>query len=301
MQVQEHVKNPILNLLEKENVNQQDFATIDSIIYELAKERRKGNLSKSDIAKMNRSLGKEFLEETIQGYGLRKPYGYAGDFLMIDKIYTYHMSSNPKMRIWDEYFHQKEAPKAVRNRKAYFKSWISQKACEHAGLTLLNLASGPARDLFEMYQSFPHTRDILTTCVDMDKHAIQYAKNLNAPFKDNIHFIQKNIFKYTPQQSYDLIWSAGLFDYFRDEDFVKILRKLRSFLKEGGEIVIGNFNEDHNPSRDYMEIFGEWYLYHRTEAELILLAKAAGFDPEQIKVGKEPEQVNLFLHLTNRP
>ncbi len=47
-----------------------------------------------------------------------------------------------------------------------------------------------------------------------------------------------------------------------------------------------------------MELFGEWYLNHRSEEHLIYLAKNAGFEANQIRVGKEPENVNLFLHIT---
>ncbi len=46
-----------------------------------------------------------------------------------------------------------------------------------------------------------------------------------------------------------------------------------------------------------MELFGEWFLYHRTEEHLINLAEQAGFDKEKISIGRENEGVNLFLHL----
>jgi extracellular factor (EF) 3-hydroxypalmitic acid methyl ester biosynthesis protein len=42
-----------------------------------------------------RDLGADFLNDTMQGLALRKPHGYAGDFEIIDRIYTQHISSNP--------------------------------------------------------------------------------------------------------------------------------------------------------------------------------------------------------------
>ena len=48
-----------------------------------------------------------------------------------------------------------------------------------------------------------------------------------------------------------------------------------------------------------MEIFGDWYLTYRTECELISLAKKAEFSLNNIRIGIEPEQVNLFLHIKN--
>ena len=72
---------------------------------------------------------------------------------------------------------------------------------------------------------------------------------------------------------------------------------MKNWILPDGEIIIGNFNEANNPSRGYMEIFGEWFLHHRTEDDLRSLAEKAGFKDTQIKIGKEDEDVNLFLHL----
>lgn len=131
----------------------------------------------------------------------------------------------------------------------------------------------------------------------MDPKAIEYAKTLTEQFLDKINFINKNIFRFQTDQKFDMIWSAGLFDYFNDKAFVSLLRRFKEWIKPCGEIIIGNFNEDHNPSRDYMEIFGEWYLNHRTESQLAELAIEAGYSEKNISIGREPENVNLFLHI----
>lgn len=284
-------------LLHMNTLSQNDFDKIDGIIESMSADLKRGLLSRKDIATINTNFGEDFLENTIQGYGLRKPYGYAGDFLMIDKIYTYATSENPKFKIWDEYFHRQSAPKAVRNRKAYFKKIIAERTNVNPQLELLDVASGPARDLFEMYSHLPSDKKIKTTCVEMDKNAVAYAQKLNKAFLDEIHFIQQNIFKYKEDTKYDIIWSAGLFDYFNDKAFLFMLKRFKKWLKPDGEIIIGNFNENHNPSRDYMEIFGEWFLIHRTEEQLKKLAMQAGFEKQMIHIDHEPENVNLFLHI----
>jgi extracellular factor (EF) 3-hydroxypalmitic acid methyl ester biosynthesis protein len=91
--------------------------------------------------------------------------------------------------------------------------------------------------------------------------------------------------------------SFGLLDYFNDKAFILTLKKMKNWLKLNGEIIIGNFNENHNPSRDYMELFGEWFLNHRTEIKLKELAEKAGFKSENVRIGKEKENINLFLHI----
>ena len=285
------------SLLRKGKISREDFCKIDNIVALISSQIKNNILSKSDVSKINANFPEEFIKNTVQGHGLSKPFGYAGDFMMIDKIYTYHKSDKPEYSIWDEYFHEQSAPIAVRNRKEYFKNVINQKMAENPKLKLLDVASGPARDLYEVYSKLSFDQTIQTTCIEMDENAILFAKGLNQEFLDSIKFVHKNIFRHQESEKYDLIWSAGLFDYFSDKAFLMVLSRFKEWLKVGGEIIIGNFNEDYNPSRDYMEIFGEWYLNHRTEDQLFKLAIFAGFKGRQIKIEREPENVNLFLHL----
>jgi len=184
---------------------------------------------------------------------------------------------------------------AVRNRKQYFKEKMVEKLAEKYS-EILNVASGPARDLLELYTENPGI-EIDTTCIEVDESAIEYAKILNSKFLDKIVFVKSDIFKFQTERKFDLIWSAGLFDYFNDRAFVLLVQKFRKWLKDDGEIIIGNFNEKHNPSRSYMEMFGEWSLNHRSEEDLYRLAAIAGFREEKVHVGRESENVNLFLHL----
>jgi len=274
----------------------EDFRYIDGYIEYINYLIKAGLLAADDIEKLKQAWSPDFLNNTIQGFGLRKPYGYAGDFMIIDKIYRKEVSSIPRFKIWDEYFHEQAAPIAVRNRKDYFISQL-KRVTSKTPISLLNVASGPCRDLLELYTVISNHDAVSTTCVEMDPNAVEYAESVLGKFKNNVEFVNKNIFKYSPTETYDVIWSAGLFDYFDDRAFRLLLKKFKSWVKPNGEIIIGNFNQDHNPSRAYMEIFGEWSLIHRTERQLIQLALDAGYNQEQITVGHEKQNVNLFLHI----
>jgi extracellular factor (EF) 3-hydroxypalmitic acid methyl ester biosynthesis protein len=97
---------------------------------------------------------------------------------------------------------------------------------------------------------------------------------------------------------YDVIWSAGLFDYFSDRTFKLLLRRLIPNIAPGGQLVIGNFS-DSNPNHHWLH-FCEWHLHHRSSEQLVRLALEAGAQHENVSIGKEPEGVNLFLHI-NQP
>lgn len=287
----------ILESILSQNVFQeQQYAVFESVLQEIH-----SNVGNENVIYELKEIRQKFPHInspiTMQGMAFSKPHGYAGDYEIIDKIYTEWKSDDPTYRCWDEYFHLQDAPRAVRNRKKYYIDLLNKLIENHSGTTVkvLNLASGPCRDIKEFFDHNPSS-NIEFYCVELDSNAIAYAKQLLGDYSARVHFINKNIFRYYPDQKYDLIWSAGLFDYFDDKTFTKLLSRFIPFRNQGAEIVIGNFT-DANPTMPYMEIIGEWVLNCRNERRLIELAIEAGSDPECIQVNTEPARVNLFLHI----
>ena len=278
------------------SLNRANFRFLDRILFQVNAEVAKGNLSSSCLAEIHDMFDTEFLEETVQGRGFMKPNGYPGDYLFLDKIYTGHISSNPKYAIWDEYVQQHAAPNAVRNRKEYFKGLVIKKARSMKSLNIMNVVSGSGRELLETFNEATN-KNIAVSCVEIDEEAIDYSKCLNSDYQDRIAYVHSNIFRFNTKEKFQMIWSAGLFDYLNDRAFVLLLKKFRGWLAQRGEIIVGNYNEEHNPSRDYLEILGDCHLIHRTEQQLWELAKKAGFSNHQIKVTHLDDKVILYLHL----
>lgn len=299
MQATSHVlQQPIAflqNIIERGGPEVQEYEALALIAGELYQEYQAGSFSAVDLQILQQSFSEACLAATLHGHSISKPYGYAGDFMIIDKIYREYVTPDQRFAKWDRLWHSLAATKAVRNRKTYFKQVMTNRLDQQEHINLLNVASGPARDLAELY-SLIEPEQLHTVCVEADLRAIQYAKELNRSHEKMIRFIQQNIFRYEPNESFDTIWSAGLFDYFSDAVFVKMLRRFVSWTSPGGEIIIGNFCSS-NPSRPFMELLGDWYLQHRSAAELTALALEAGIAKSHIRVEKESASVNLFLHV----
>jgi len=259
---------------------------------------QQGEINQETIEGVRRKLGAVLNKETLLGWSFTKPYGYAGDFSIIDRVYTYSLSSDPRYFRWDTFFVKLSAAAAVRNRKTYFKNLLLRKTLESPRtLRVLNLASGPARDLLEFLQENPDA-DIHITCVELDPRAIAYAKKLLGDFNDRVTFVERNVFKYHTSDTFDLIWSAGLFDYFTDDVFVRLIRRFyNDMLAKEGELIVGNFHP-RNPSRPEMELLGDWFLNHRTEDQLEQLAREAVPNVGPITIDQEPEGISLFLRMT---
>ncbi|MEN3941113.1 class I SAM-dependent methyltransferase [Prosthecobacter sp. SYSU 5D2] len=276
----------------------QEYSVLNRAVRHLGDAVRGGSLYQNEVSAYILDLTQNHLQGTMQAQALERKYGYSGDFEIIDHIYTRHTNPDPKLRLWDLFFHSQAAPVAVRNRKGYFQDLMQSHLDNQQGkgpLAVLNVASGPARDVREFLQNNPEAQ-VSMDCVDMDAHAIQYARKLCSPWASKLTFHHRNVLRFVPTRGYHLTWSAGLFDYLSDRVFVHVLKAMMAVTQPGGEVVIGNFS-DFNPSRDYMELLGHWQLIHRSRETLTTLAARAGASPDQVQIFWEPEGVNYFLHI----
>ncbi|WP_394561231.1 class I SAM-dependent methyltransferase [Aquipseudomonas alcaligenes] len=251
------------------------------------------SLTKAELTRLWDSFGKVFSAETLQGFSARKPYGYAGDFDIIERIYARNVSKDPELCRWDHFFHWQVACKAVCNRKTYFIDVLQRLQSANPDARVLDVACGSCRGIYEFLKANPQSR-LAFDCIDLDDKAIAHARKLVSALQ--VELWQGDAFRRSfPSKHYDVVWSAGLFDYLEDRPFRILLRRLARTVKPGGELIIGNFTEP-NPSRAYME-FGDWVLIHRTADKLLALAAQAGITHREIAIHQEPIGLNLFMHI----
>ena len=246
---------------------------------------------------VRRVLAPTLTVETMQGFSYLRPHGYSGDYEVIDRIYSFWHASDPQLIRWDQYFHAQTAPRAVRNRKAYFGALVDEldsTSRDHVG-QVLNIGSGPGRDIEEYLNAHPDV-DVHIDSIDSDAKAVAFASQLCAPHASRVAFNCLNALKYNPTKRYDLIWSAGLLDYFSERTFKMFVKRYYAALAPGGSLVIGNFGPG-NTSRAYMELVGDWHLHHRSRSALIAIGESCGVETSKIQVDEEAEGVNLFLRL----
>lgn len=247
--------------------------------------------------------GAELDRSLLHERGRQKPLGYAGDYLMIDWIYTKKACPSGTGAFWDEFFHRQAAPTAVRNRKEYFINLFGQLCRQRGkGISVLNLASGSCRDVAEAIErTAPLSRGSLFHCVDVERKAVEYASMLLQPHLPAVALQWQiaSVFKFRTNRQYDLVWSAGLFDYLNDDAAVMLLRKMWGCVNVGGTMVIGNFHPN-NPNRNYLEWCGGWFLIHRTGHDLTSLFLRAGIPENCLYIEQEPLGICVFCVATKR-
>ena len=286
-QLSDEERQFLAQLVEKGGPDPHEYKEFTAIV---------NNLEDEELEFFREVIRDSLNENTLIGHGYVKPFGYPGDFSIIHNIYQKYVNPDRKYSNWDRFFQNQAGAHAVRNRKEYFLNRCAEiDKRDKKETRILILGSGPATDVNEYLQSHPDS-SIHFDLVDFDQNAIDFAKSQNEQFKDSIDYFKINVLRFKPYQWYNLIWSAGLFDYFKDKHFVYMINKYYKYLTEGGEFIIGNFSNS-NPTRRLMEVLSDWYLNHRSKYDLVRMAIEAEAREEQVEVEMEELGVNLFLRI----
>lgn len=114
-------------LVDKGGPDVEDFYDLDAWIAEIAEQAKKGILSADDLKRLREVMGDAFTIETMQGFAFWKPHGYAGDYEIIDRIYTRYVSDKTNLSKWDLFWQEHAAAHAVRNRVDYLCRLLDKK------------------------------------------------------------------------------------------------------------------------------------------------------------------------------
>jgi hypothetical protein len=274
-------------LIEKGGPELQDYDNFTSIV---------NNLEPVKIDDFRNKIKTILNKNTLIGHGFVKPYGYPGDFTLIDKIYSFEINQDLQFKNWDLFFQNQPGANAVRNRKDFFVEYCKNLSQRKENAKVLILGSGPASDVYEFLTSYSGGNSINIDLIDFDQNAIDFSMEKNRKFNGQISYNKINALRFNSYKLYDLIWSAGLFDYFKDKHFSFLIRKYINCLTDDGEMVISNFSTK-NPTKRLMEVLSDWYLNLRTESDLFRIASDGYIDKELVSVDKEPLGINLFLKI----
>lgn len=234
-----------------------------------------------------------------------KPLGYAGDFEMMNHLYRDEMVGSSLFdQCMHKYFIDEPAGQAVKNRGFYLLEKIRDvvKRSENSTVRILAVASGPAMEIqlfLKESKKFPG-RKIEFVCIDQDSESLKHAQReilasdrfLNTGYEFKfINLAIKNILTHgLPDGNFDLVYSAGLFDYFTDPVAEMAGRRLFEGVAPGGSLIIGNFSTE-NPTQALMEVILEWHLIYRSKGDLERLFGKIG---TSIAIEQEKLGINLF-------
>jgi extracellular factor (EF) 3-hydroxypalmitic acid methyl ester biosynthesis protein len=237
-----------------------------------------------------------------------KPLGYAGDFEVMRQSYRNGFEGKSLFgKCLHRFFMLDPATQSIRNRAEYLCEKIQQRislAKEGDIVKIASIACGPAFEweIFSKLSEIPTGVLVQVDLYDQDLVALESAESSVGKIAAGlpglkVRFLNvavKNIIQSGfPEKDYDMIYTAGLFDYLQDDVCKRCASRMYEALKPNGLLVIGNESPAF-PSIPIMELLLDWHLIYRSPHELLSLFSYLSGIPtiETEKLG-----INLFFNL----
>ncbi len=260
-------------------------------------------------ARVRSLLGHFLYQSRVFRRAFEKPRGYPGDYDMLEMAYNNRVVSSGIGGLLDRYGLDLPYSEAIRLRKDMMhdilRSYIGSRTC--SDLRILNLASGPCREIRELLASpLRCPARVELTCIDLDDEAISYSQERLSEFDSGpmtIKFIQGNILKLEeldigPDSSLDMIYSIGIADYLQDRMLRKIFSDAYRKLKTGGRLVIAYKDRERNKPLPF-NWYGDWNFVPRNQKELLDLVYASmGKENIEICITREKTGIIFFADIT---
>ena len=244
---------------------------------------------------------KEIIDsDPITHRSFHKPRGYPGDAVLLDMIY-FHPSikfknvSEVGEKIY-EYTSNEMAAKAVRYRKDYLARFIDLLAEKKNKPKVLSVACGHLREV-EASNAVKKKALGAYIATDQDSKSIQRVKRDYQQYgvtvlNKSVGDIIKRNFDF---KDFDLIYSAGLYDYLDKKVALKLTSRLFELLAGGGVLVFTNFLPGIK-AVGYMESYMAWQLIFRDEPQMLELVYDIPRNRiERVEIFAEKEENIAFL------
>jgi extracellular factor (EF) 3-hydroxypalmitic acid methyl ester biosynthesis protein len=245
-----------------------------------------------------------------------KPRGYNGDSEMMRMIYLDDYQGDSTFgKILHKFWVDLPAAQAVRNRRLEIAGVLHRfiGECSLPGserLRVLSVACGPAFEVGDILKAPEDCARIHFSLFDQDEQALLEASGLIAEIEKSLRaevsvdFIRESVRTMLVTRAlqqrwgqFHFIYSMGLFDYLTAPVAAAVIRKLFQLLTPGGQMVVGNFYVV-NPSRYYMEYWGDWKIIYRTEEDLARLVE--NVPGAEVSVTFDETRIQMLLHVRKR-
>lgn len=227
-----------------------------------------------------------------------KPRGYAGDAVMMDMIYRSEAPAGTSALGQAIFAATTRAPMclSVRYRRVLLRSLIDDVAAALPGGRMLSVASGHCR---ELEGSLVATPAFGGEFVALDQDPLSCAEVAASTVGQRVRVVNQGVRElmargHSDLGQFDLIYSAGLYDYLSDGLARRLTSQLLSLLRPGGRLLIANFVPS-GSARGYQELFMDWNLILRNEADMRLLCAAAG--AEQASTFVDPHRNVVYAEM----
>ena len=212
-----------------------------------------------------------FHEDPFTWRAFAKPRGYAGDAELLDLIYADAPPSGPLSPLGTRLYNwsvEGRACRSVRARRDILAALIDRVARERPAPRILSVACGHLR---EAQRSTAVRAGAVAEIVALDQDPLSLALVEREQSHRNVKPVRASVRRLLVNArsvgTFDLIYSAGLYDYLAAPTARALTYALFTALRPGGTLLVANFAPS-LPDIGYMEAIMDWRLIYRDEHEV---------------------------------
>ncbi|HJZ99231.1 MAG TPA: class I SAM-dependent methyltransferase [Candidatus Solibacter sp.] len=207
-------------------------------------------------------------------YSFRKPRGYPGDAVLMDFIYgdgssgaALESSSELGRSIFQQ-ISQNPAFPAIQGRRDLLARRIETACQENPTCRILCVACGHLREGGALRKS-EMPKPARFVALDQDEESLALVASQHD--QSGVECVRESAMRLLSNHfdigEFDLIYSAGLYDYLSDEFSTRLIQALVRRLAPGGTLLVANMLPD-IPACGYMEAVMDWWLIYRTPEQM---------------------------------
>ena len=236
---------------------------------------------------------------------LVKPFGYAGDFQLLEMLAGNTCTSRGLAYHFDQSQLEYPASAACRRRIEWISGELSDRMERRKAqsLSILDLGIGTAPIEQRLLRQHPEIL-LLVHAVDLEPAALEYVHRVLAggnctvyPWRLNLRdpAAMTKVSELAAQA--DAVIAIGILEALTDAEAVRLLQTALRSLPMDGVFYTENFVPTH-PTRSVMEWFQDFHLAYRSLDELKTLALQAGADPSCLELKLDSTGSLALLKMT---
>lgn len=255
-------------------------------------------INKDDISKKERKQIRTeirivfqdlFKESGIWSHSLNKPYGYPGDFAILEHVYENKVHSNSQGALGglvDKWSINLPLPTAVSARKDVLNHYLTATIKNFNGKTsVLSVGCGAAREVRELPSNALKKLDL--TLLDLDSTGIDYAINVLESTPETLSVkkviadaIVDDLLIKLPNQQFDIVYSFGIVDYLTDRHAIPLINNMKKVTNKTGKLLFC-IKDASKYDGTFYDIFLDWRFVKRTHQDGLALAEKCGLKVER--------------------
>jgi extracellular factor (EF) 3-hydroxypalmitic acid methyl ester biosynthesis protein len=241
---------------------------------------------------LHHPLRNALMEDPHTARSVVKPRGYSGDAVLLDMVYyPERMDMGDVSSLGQSLFRfntRTNIAKALRQRMSTVARVIDGTVASNPQARILSVASGHCREV-EFSEALKTGSVDTFIGLDQDRLSLDLAEeeyghlgfvpahtSVADVIKGNVELGQ-----------FDLVYSAGLYDYLGKRTAQRLTAELYKMLKPGGRLLLINIAPDY-PEIGYFESFMDWSMIGRGKADLLeLTSRLPIAEPASVRIGEE--------------